>query len=95
MTGEDVRDLAAILRRLFDETKYPYSPEAHLWQSISQHQAGRVRKSKTAPAVFALIDPDNDLTKPLPNFPECVLCGFDRSTARAQKHKILNPRSAH
>jgi len=39
LTDEDIRDLDAIRRRLLAETKYPFSPEAHRWQSLSQRQA--------------------------------------------------------
>jgi hypothetical protein len=34
LSDEDMRDLASILKRLIDETKYPFSPEAYRWKEL-------------------------------------------------------------
>jgi hypothetical protein len=39
LDDKDIGDLAAILRRLLDETKYPYSREARCWRELLQKLA--------------------------------------------------------
>jgi hypothetical protein len=34
LTDTDIRDLASILKRLIDETKYSFGPEAYRWKEL-------------------------------------------------------------